>query len=131
MESDRAERILSKAASAIASLGSNNACISQGEIFVALGPEHAATIAACGWARRDVQLFLYDRARLRRDTFLSAFRQRRWAPWMQADGPDDLLVPMTEHPDNYRIFVTGGAGKHSSVLPSWGMTKSVTLALEV
>jgi hypothetical protein len=26
--------------------------------------------------------------------------------------------------------VTGGAGKHSCVIPSWGMTRSVTLALE-
>jgi len=130
MESDRPERILLKAASTIASLGSNNACISQGEIFVALCPEHAATIASCGWSRRDVQLFLYDRARLSRDTFLAAFRQRRWAPWMQADAAGETLLPMTEHPDNYRIFVTGGAGKHSSVLPSWGVTKSVTLPLE-
>jgi hypothetical protein len=130
MESDRPERILTKAASVIATLGTNDACISQGEIFVALCPEHAATIGGAGWSRRDVQLFLYERARLPRATLLAAFRQRRWSAWMQADGPDDLLLPMTEHPDNYRVFVTGGAGKHSSVLPSWGMTKSVTLPVE-
>jgi hypothetical protein len=34
---------------------------------------------------------------------------------------------MTGHPDNIRIFVVGGPGKHSSLIPSWGMTKSVTL----
>jgi hypothetical protein len=39
-------------------------------------------------------------------------------------------LPVTEHPDNYRVLVTGGAGKHSCVIPSWGMTRSVTLALE-
>ena len=37
---------------------------------------------------------------------------------------------MTEHPDNIRIVVVGGAGKHSSVIPSWGMTKSVTVAVD-
>jgi len=130
MESDRADRILLKAASALASLGTNNACISQGEIFVALCPEHAATIAAEGWAREDVQSFLYERARLPRREFLAAFNRRRWRPWMQAEASDDTLLPMTEHPDNYRVFVTGGAGKHSSVIPSWGMTRSCTLAMQ-
>ncbi len=130
MESDDATRLLTKAASAIASLGANNACISQGEIFVALCPEHAATIAAAGWHRRDVQTFLYERARLPRGEFLAAFRQRRWRPWMHADAPDDIRLPMTEHPDNYRVLVTGGAGKHSAVLPGWGMTRSCTLPLE-
>ena len=37
---------------------------------------------------------------------------------------------MTESADNIRVFVTGGAGKHSCVMPSWGMTKSVTLPVE-
>lgn len=130
MESEHGDRILLKAASAIASLGSNNACISQGEIFVALCPEHAATIAADGWTRADVQLFLYERARLPRRSFLDAFHRRRWAAWMHAEADPDALMPMTEHPDNYRVFVTGGPGKHSSVLPSWGMTRSCTLPLE-
>jgi hypothetical protein len=130
MESEHADRILLKAASAIASLGSNNACISQGEIFVALSPEHAATIAADGWSRRDVQSFLYERARLPRGVLTAAFMRRRWRPWMLADASDDTLVPMTEHPDNYRVLVTGGPGKHSAILPSWGVTRSCTLALE-
>jgi hypothetical protein len=40
---------------------------------------------------------------------------------------DDHLLPMTASPDNIRIFVVGGPGKHSSVIPSWGMTRSVTI----
>ena len=43
---------------------------------------------------------------------------------------DDEPVPMTEHPDNVRIMVVGGPGKHSSVVPSWGMTRSVTIPVE-
>ena len=64
MESDEPVRLLTKAASVMATLGTNNACISQGEFFVVLCPEHAATIAAAGWSRADVQSFLYERARL-------------------------------------------------------------------
>jgi hypothetical protein len=43
---------------------------------------------------------------------------------------DDALLPITARPDNYRVLVAGGPGKHSSVLLSWGVTKSVTLSLE-
>jgi hypothetical protein len=37
---------------------------------------------------------------------------------------------MTDHPDNVRVLVAGGPGKHSCVIPSWGMTRSVTVAVE-
>jgi hypothetical protein len=50
---------------------------------------------------------------------------------MLAIDDDDALLPMTGQPDNYRVFVTGGAGKHSAILPSWGMTRSVTVPLNV
>jgi hypothetical protein len=129
MEADLPGPILDKAASAMASLGMNNACISEGEFFVALCPEHAATIAAAGWARHHVSSYLYERARLPASTFRQAFANRRWAPWMDAV-PGEHLLPMTDHPDNIKVFVAGGAGKHSCVIPSWGVTRSVTLALE-
>ena len=48
MEAGFTRPILDKAASVMATLGVNNAPISEGEYFVVLGPEHAATIAAAG-----------------------------------------------------------------------------------
>jgi hypothetical protein len=129
MEATTPAPILAKLASAIASLGSNNACISEGEIFVLLCPEHAATVAAAGWGRRDVQSYLFEQARLPAGVLRRAFATRRWRPWMEAAG-DDALLPMTEHPEHYRVLVVGGPGKHSSVVPSWGMTKSVTIPIE-
>jgi len=129
MESDDPVRLLTKVASVMATLGNNNACISQGEFFVALCPEHAATIAAHGWSRADVQSFLYERARLPRGELRRAFEAVAWQPWLAAIEDDDALLPMTDHPDNMRVLVVGGAGKHSCVIPSWGMTKSVTAAV--
>jgi hypothetical protein len=129
MESDAPGRILDKAASAMASLGQNNAAIAQGEYIVALGPEHAATIAGAGWARSDVQSYLFERARLPAREFRAQFDLLAWAPWMRAI-PDDYLLPMTGHPDNVKVMVVGGAGKHSCIIPSWGMTKSVTLPVD-
>ena len=46
------------------------------------------------------------------------------------DAEDEELLPMTQEATNIKVFVTGGAGKHSCVIPSWGMTRSVTLPVE-
>ena len=129
MESDEPGPILDKAASVMATLGPNNAPVSSAEFFVVLGPEHAATIAGCGWSRRDVQSYLFERARLPAGAFRDAFDVVQYRPWLKALEDDDLM-PITDHPDNIRLLVAGGPGKHSCVIPSWGMTKSVTLPLE-
>lgn len=129
MESGTPGPILDKCATAMTSFGQNNAPIAQGEFFVMLGPEHAATIAAAGWSRRDVSLYLYQRARRPAQEFRAHFASRAWWPWMESVPADDLL-PMTGHPDNIRVVVTGGPGKHSCIVPSWGMTTSVTLPVE-
>jgi hypothetical protein len=129
MESDHPSRILDKCASAMATLGQNNATIAQGEYFVALGPEHAATCASAGWSRADVSSYLFQMARLPARVFRAQFDLRAWFPWMHGVADDELL-PMTGDADNIKVFVCGGAGKHSSVVPSWGMTESVTLPVE-
>lgn len=129
MESDNPAAILDKIASAMTSTGQNNACISQGEYYVALCPEHAAAAAEAGWGPADISSYLFQKARMPAHELRAAFALRAWAPWMQA-AADDELVPMTESADNIRVFVTGGPGKHSSVIPSWGMTRSVTMAIE-
>ncbi|NNE74355.1 MAG: hypothetical protein HKN26_11870 [Acidimicrobiales bacterium] len=126
MESADAGAILDKVASAMTSLGQNNAPISQGEYFVALCPEHAAAMAKMGLDRADVAQWLFEKAQMRVGDLRRAFALRAWAPW-QEELDDDALMAMTEVPDNIKVFVTGGAGKHSCVIPSWGMTKSVTV----
>ncbi len=118
--------ILDKIASAMTSLGMNNAPISQAEFFIGLGPEHAQSLAAAGLTRDDVSSYLYEHARIPARVLRRHFEELAWAGWMKLAGDDELL-PMTGHPDNIRSFVVGGAGKHSCVMPSWGMTRSVTL----
>lgn len=129
MENDAPGAILDKAASVMATLGSNNAPVSSAEFFIVLGPEHAATIAASGWTRRDVQSYLFERARRPAGEFRRAFDVTQYRPWIHALDDDDAM-PITDHPDQIRVLVAGGPGKHSCVIPSWGMTKSVTLPIE-
>ncbi len=129
MESDEPARILDKAASAMRSTAQNNAPISGGEYFVMLCPEHAAVCAQDGWSRDDVAAYLFNQARVRVGDLRLAFDLRAWAPWQQRLDDDDLMA-MTESADNIKVMVLGGAGKHSSLIPSWGMTRSVTVPVE-
>lgn len=121
--------ILGKIASSMTTLGMNNAPISQGEYFVVLGPEHAASLAQRGLTRDDVSAYLFDHARLPAATFRRHFEELAWAGWMKQCA-DDHLVPMTGHPGNISVLVSGGPGKHSLVVPSWGMTRSATVPVE-
>jgi hypothetical protein len=132
MWSTTATPIMTKIASVMATLGSNNAAMIGSEFFVVLCPEHAAQAAAEGWSREDVQLFLYDRARLPAGLFRAQFGHDRSAsaPWTR-DLPDDAMIPMASPPDRVRVLVAGGGGKHSCVIPSWGLiSESVTLPVE-
>ncbi len=121
--------ILDKIVSAMTSLGMNNAPISQGEFFLGLGPEHARSFAAAGLVRSDIASYLFDHARIPAGEFRRHFEERAWATWMKIVD-DDHRLPMTGHPDNIRVFVVGGPGKHTSLIPSWGMTRSVTVPVE-
>ena len=119
---------LEQIASVMTTLGSNNAPVSSAECFIFLGPEHAASVAAGGFTRRDVQVFLYEKARLPAKCFRRAFEVTQYAAWEHALADEDLK-PIVRDPDLIHVMVAGGAGKHSCVIPSWGMTSSVTLPL--
>jgi hypothetical protein len=139
--SGHAPSLLTTVASVFTTIGSNNTWVHDAEVFVMLCPEHARSIADDGWSRRDVQDFLFDESRIP----LGRLRYRAypdygpdeltartvmWPRWMRALEDDDRTVPIVTDPGKFRIVVVGGAGKHSAVLPSWGMTKSVTLPLD-
>jgi hypothetical protein len=127
--SDTARGILGTMASTMANLGANTAHYSQGEIFLVLSPEHASTVAASGFSRRDVQLFLYERGRLPVGTLASGGMtgMDAWAPWKHELATDDgVLLPPANDPDDLHVLVAGGPGKHSSVLQGFGATRSVT-----
>ncbi len=120
---------LEQIASTMLTLGSNNAPVSSAEWFVFLGPEHAEAIAAGGFSRKDVQDFLFEHARLPMSRFRRAFEVTQYAEWEDAL-PDDGMKPIMRDRDLIKVMVVGGAGKHSCVMPSWGMTESATLPLE-
>lgn len=108
-----ASDILTIIAGAMAVTGANNA-YTGGETLLALGPEHAATIAKDGFKKEEIRDWLKSRAlipleRYTNDTLLERFHHI-------PDGP----VPMVRSPEDLTIIVLGGPGKHSSWLPTFG-----------
>ena len=118
--SQSAEEVLTIIAGAMAVTGANNA-YTGGETLLALGPEHAATIAKDGFTKQDIREWLGQHAlvpleRYTHDTLLERFGR-------VPDGP----VPMVRTPEDLAIIVLGGPGKHSSWVPTFGgTTRSVT-----
>ena len=48
--------------------------------------------------------------------------------WMS--GGDDDTFPVVRDPSDIIVLMAGGPGKHTLLVPSWGMTRSVTLPVE-
>jgi hypothetical protein len=125
-----ARDILTTCASTMAALGSNNV-YSQGEPVLALGPEHTAYIAADGWSKTDVKLFIYDKAR--QPWHLVTGRGKSLGPkfpkWLDRPEPGDM-VPILSHPDELIVMCCGGAGGKSMGIPTAGrMSRAVSRAI--
>jgi hypothetical protein len=40
-------------------------------------------------------------------------------------------VPIVRQPEDFIVIVAGGAGKHSAVMPTFGITQSVSMGIDV
>jgi hypothetical protein len=114
-----------------ATTGSNNVYLG-GEPLLILGPEHAQTLARTGWSKAEVKRRLWERTRVRIDRF-SAENVTRFAtidPATFLDKPGDIEVPWCAAAEDLMIIVAAGPGKHSALVPTFGATRSVTVAID-
>ena len=126
--SQKAPNLLTVIADTAATLGSNVGWyFAQSQLLLVLGPEHAATIAEDGFARADVQRYVYEHARLP----LHRLRQggmwgiHDWPRWMET-ADEHALLPIVPGPDDVYVVVAGGSGKHSAVVPNCCFSRAVT-----
>ncbi len=130
--SHTAEGILATAADTMSIMGSNNFYL-RGEPVLALGPEHAATIAGDGHTKADVKRRIVELARkpVRRLKLGAMWGMQTWGEEIaKNEGDDDFEIPLLDGPQDLLLIVTGGAGKHSCYLPTFGPTRSVTRRIE-
>ena len=127
-----ADTTLAVVADTMTTIGHNNAgSVIRGDLLVAFGPEHAHTVAAGGLGKRDVQQVLFERARNRVGLLKlrAMYKAGNWPDWVDVDD-DEALVPIVGRPEDIHIVVTGGPGKHSAFVPTFGTSKSVTRKVE-
>ncbi len=129
--STTAEALLLTIAGTAATTGSNNIYLG-GEPLVALGPEHAQTFAASGWSKADVKRAIWERARVRLDSFGRENRERFALidPARFRDRPNAADVAICVRAEDLMVIVAGGPGKHSAIVPTFGATRSVTLPID-
>ncbi len=130
--SQHAPGLLSVVAGTAATLGSNVGWyLAQSQLLVVLGPEHAATIAADGFTRADVQRYLYEHARLplRRRKLGGMWGIQDWPRWMTT-ADDDARLPIVPGPEDVLVMVAGGPGKHSAVVPNCCFSRAVTRRID-
>jgi len=100
---------------------------------MAFGPEHAQTIASAGMTKSQVKQWLFDNATIALSKFSKEGIERRFRRKLAqqfANAPLDTLVHMWAKPEDLIIIVTGGAGKHSQWIPTFGNTRAATRALK-
>jgi hypothetical protein len=127
--STTASGILTTVAKTAVAPGSNVGWIvSQSQLLVVLGPEHAATIAGDGLSRADVQRFVYEYARLPLSTLKlgGMWGMHDWPAWMHAVRDESALMPAVASPDDVLVIVAGGPGKHSAVVPNCAFSRAVS-----
>ena len=131
-ESLTAEGVLMMIAGTMTITGSNNAYY-RGQPCVAFGPEHAQTVAAGGFSKAAVKQWLFDHATMPLSRFSKEGIERRFRRKLAdqyATAPLDAAVRMFQKPEDLVVIVTGGAGKHSAYIPTFGNTRAVTRALK-
>ncbi len=126
--STSAPGILHTVSDTAATLGSNvKWYLSQSQLLLVLGPEHAATISSDGFSKDDVKAFVFEHARLPLGTLKlgGMWGIQDWPDWMMAVTDDRALLPIVASPQEILVVVAGGAGKHSAVVPNCTFSRAV------
>lgn len=130
--STTAAGILHTTADTAASLGSNVGWnLSQSQLLLVVGPEHAATIFADGFSKEDVKRFVFEHARipLGKLKLGGMWGMHDWPRWMTVVTDDAAPLPVVDSPREVFVIVAGGAGKHSCVVPNSAFSRAVSRPL--
>lgn len=129
-QSTTAENLLKTIAATMSTPGANTV-YRGGDQFLVLGPEHAKVLAGDGLSRRDVQEYLHENARVDA-TRVGAEKLEEaslWGGYRLRLEEWGHRVPISRAPEDIRVMIAGGTGKHSAWLPTFGATWSQTVRL--
>jgi hypothetical protein len=84
------------------------------DVILILGKDHANTLAAAGFSKADVKRFLHEHARTPYGLFGPNARDGFLEEWKKFYTHSPYaMVPMTNGPEHFHVFVCGGPGPNS------------------
>lgn len=105
-----------------------------GDQVLVLTPEHAAILAGDGFGKAEVRRYIHENARVPVERFSPAFIEKhgrhRFAGTFDLDDPQ-TRIPIVERLDDIVVMVAGGAGQHSSFIPTYGQSRRAARKIEV
>lgn len=120
-EPDPVDRLVRLLGASLANTGSNNVYLGKGNVAVILNPTHAEILAE--HPRHVVQERIHAHAWQHRSLL------RRLGGDLIADGAGDDRLHVTANPEDILLFVAGGDGQYSVVLPTWAAGTHGSLAI--
>jgi hypothetical protein len=126
--------ILKMIAGTLATTGNNDCYNTDAHPMIVIGPEHAKTIAGDGYSKADVKRYIFENAVVPLGRFSDENIERRFrVTWKEryANAGLDAPVTMVQRAEDLLVAVIGGPGKHSAVIPTFGVTVPVTRALKL
>ena len=126
--------ILKMIAGTMATTGNNDVYNIEPHPAIVIGPEHAKTIAADGFSKADVKRYIFENAVLPLQRFSEENIERRFLVTYKeryGDANSSFPVPMVQSADDLLVVVIGGPGKHSAVIPTFGVTVPITREIKL
>ena len=129
-QSSTGENLL-KTIAATMSVPGANTIYRGGDQFIALGPEHAQVLADSGYTRRAAQEYLFEHARVDATRVGPEKLEEAslWGGYRLKLEEWGYRVPIARAPEDIRLIVAGGTGKHSAWMPTFGAMWSSTVRL--
>lgn len=110
---------------------SNEYCLGTGEPWIVMGPEHAQILADAGWSKDDVRKLLWEGSRIPASDMADRdlLRTKNTRRQELGEVTDATLLPIAKDASLIGLLVAGGPGTHSVYVPSFGVGRSVTMAI--
>lgn len=98
----------------------------RGDTFLVLCPEHANMLVRDGYDRERIRQEIFDRARVRAKAMGKEAFEHFTSHWPRKEEIDfeTGTLEIVDNPSEISVVVAGGPGKHSSWLPTFGLTYS-------
>lgn len=102
-----------------------------GEPWIVIGPEHAEIFHRAGLSKAELKRQLWEHSKMpaARMTDRDILRVRDSRGAELGEIRPDTPLPVSHRPEDIYLIVAGGPGTHSTYIPSFGNTQSVTRAI--